>query len=72
MASFEEVNKKNHGIIKLLSIIILIFINKQNFNHDKLQPKKKKVDKKLFLFKTINLSCEEVDIKITKRKISNF
>ena len=33
-----------------------------NFNQ------KIKVDKKLFLFKTIILSCEEVDIRKKKRK----
>ena len=55
---------ESHGIIKLLSIIILIFIQQIKFQPQKTSTKKKKNDKKLFLFKTINLSCEEVDIKI--------
>ena len=56
---------ESHGIIKLLSIIIPIFISPTN--KIKLQPKKKKVDKKLFLFKAIILSCEEVDISKKRR-----
>ena len=57
---------KSHGIIKLLSIIIPIFIQqiKLNFNQ------KTKVDKKLFLFKTIILSCEEVDISKRRRNLN--
>ena len=35
-----------------------------NFNKKKKKKKKKEVDKNLFLFKTINLSCKEVNIKI--------
>ena len=57
---------ESHGIIKLLSIIIPIFIQqiKLNFNQ------KTKVDKKLFLFKTIILSCEEVDISKRRRNLN--
>ena len=57
---------KSHGIIKLLSIIIPIYIQqiKLNFNQ------KTKVDKKLFLFKTIILSCEEVDISKRRRNLN--
>ena len=55
-----------HGIIKLLSIIIPVFIQqiKLNFNQ------KTKVDKKLSLFKTIILSCEEVDISKRRRNLN--
>ena len=57
---------ESHGIIKLLSIIIPIFIQqiKLYFNQ------KTKVDKKLFLFKTIILSCEEVDISKRRRNLN--
>ena len=57
---------ESHGIIKLLSIIIPIFIQqiKLNFNQ------KTKVDKKFFLFKTIILSCEEVDISKRRRNLN--
>ena len=55
----------SHGIIKLLSIIIPIFIQQTKFQplQTSTKKKKKKFDKKLFLFKKIILSCcEEVDI----------
>ena len=57
---------ESHGIIKLLSVIIPIFIQQTKFQPRKTSTKKKKkmVDKNLFPFKIINLSCEEVDIKI--------
>ena len=55
---------ESHNIIKLLSIIIPIFIQQTKFQP--LQTSTKKIFffyKKLFLFKTIILSCcEEVDI----------
>ena len=52
----------SHGIIKLLSIIIPIFIQQTKFQPLQTSTKKK-FDKKLFLFKKIILSCcEEVDI----------
>ena len=51
---------ESYGIIKLLSIIIPIFMQQIKLNFYQ----KTKVHKKLFLFKIINLSCEEVDIKI--------
>ena len=55
---------ESHGIIKLLSIIIPIFIQQTKFQPLQTSTKKKKnFDKKLFLFKTIISSCcEEVDI----------
>ena len=48
---------ESYGIIKLLSIIIPIFMQQIKLNFYQ----KTKVHKKLFLFKTIILSCEEVD-----------
>ena len=59
---FWKYKYESHGTIKLLSIIILIF-----FPANKISTTVK-VYKKLFLFKTIILSCEDVDISHQKRE----
>ena len=57
---------ESYGIIKLLSIIIPIFMQQIKLNFYQ----KTKVHKKLFLFKTIILSCEEVDRSKKRRHLN--